>query len=221
MIAENLHQTTLNTDALVQVREVLSSLDQELANLGQKEHSTLVLLEFMLRFQTAFGNVDQHINLLEQYVDKLSIGFSALLSGQLPPELFSPKKALLALQSISEQLPTNWALTIKPQLDSMPRFYQDIKVSWAVSKHHIAYEDKIKLFLHIPIYELKYQFQLYKVYNLPIFNHNSTHGVKFEHMAEYLAISLDKENYIHLDDQDLDHCKKNDITVELSHHTTY
>ena len=36
-------------------------------------------------------------------------------------------------------------------------------------------------------------FQLDKVYNLPIYCLNSTHGDKFKHMAEYLAISLDRE----------------------------
>ena len=120
----------------------------------------------MLQFQFAFSNVDKHVNLLEKYVDNLSLGIATLVSRQLPPELFPSKNSLFALNSISKQLPTNWALTIEAQLDLMPRFYQDTKVSVAVTTHRFLYENGIKLFIHIPIYEVKYQFQLYKVYNL-------------------------------------------------------
>ena len=90
----------------------------------------------------------------------------------------------------------------------MPRFYQDTKVSVAVTTHRFLYENGIKLFIHIPIYEVKYQFQLYKVYNLPIYNPNSTHGVIYGQLADYLAISTDKETYIHLDERELERCKK-------------
>ena len=78
----------------------------------------------------------------------------------------------------------------------MPRFNQDTKVSVAVTTPRVLYENGIKLFLHIPIYEVKYQFQLYKVYNLPIYNLGSTHGVIYGQLADYLAISTDKETYI-------------------------
>ena len=129
-------------------------------------------------------------------MDNLSLGFASLVSRQLPPELFSQYKSLFALNSISKQLPTNWALTIEAQLDLMPRFNQDTKVSVAVTTPRVLYENGIKLFLHIPIYEVKYQFQLYKVYNLPIYNLGSTHGVIYGQLADYLAISTDKETYI-------------------------
>ena len=132
----------------------------------KKEHAASELLNFMLQFQFAFSNVDKHVNLLEKYVDNLSLGIATLVSRQLPPELFPSKNSLFALNSISKQLPTNWALTIEAQLDLMPRFYQDTKVSVAVTTHRFLYENGIKLFIHIPIYEVKYQFQLYKVYNL-------------------------------------------------------
>ena len=165
------------------------------------------------QFQFAFSNVDKHVKLLEQYVDHISLTFASLLLRIIllkksRKELFSPKKYLFALKSISRQLPTNWALTIEAQLDLMPRFYQDAKVSVSVTTHRVLYENGIKLFIHIPIYEVKYQFQLYKVYSLPIYNLGSTHGVIYGQLADYLAISTDKETYIHLVERELERCKK-------------
>ena len=134
------------------MRNVLSDLVKELAQLKKKEHTASELLNFMFQqFKFAFSNVDKHVKLLEQYVDHLSLTFASLLLRLIllkksRKELFSRRKSLFALKSISRKHPTNLALTIEAQLDIMPRFYQDTKVSVSVTTHRVLYENGITVY---------------------------------------------------------------------------
>ena len=209
IISENLHHTSINTEALSELREVLSSLDREFEKFKQEQGLDFEYFDFIIKIDFAFSGIHGQIDSLEQYVDNLSIGFATLSNGHLPPELFSPETFQSVLQTITNRLPANWAMAIKDHPDNLWKFYQETKVSVAVSAHvNPTYLYGVKLFLHIPIYELKFQFQLYKVFNLPVYNFNATHGIQYEKMADYLAVSADQESYMLLNERDIVQCQK-------------
>ena len=62
------------------------------------------------------------------------------------------------------------------------------------------------MFLHIPIYDTNYQFELYKIYNIPTFNSNASHGLRYEDLPENVAISTDQEIFLELTSQELERC---------------
>ena len=64
----------------------------------------------------------------------------------------------------------------------------------------------LKLFLHIPIYEKTFRFDLYHVFNIPTFNANASHGLRFENLPQHVAISANRERFLELTTQELTIC---------------
>ena len=208
VVAETFHQTTLNTDALLQLRNVLSELDRDVVAIRQESIESSEFTELMMRIEYVFSDIRQRINRMEQYVDSLSVAFSTLVLRRLPPGLFPPKKLQMVLESIAKNLPPTWTLAIDAHPTNLWVFYEEIRVSTALALSHHDQDVGMKLFLHIPIYELKFQFSIHQVFNLPIYNKNTSHGLQYENLPDYLAISKDQESYTTLEKNDLDDCIK-------------
>ena len=135
IISENLHHTSINTEALSELREVLSSLDKEFEKFKQEQELDFEYFDFIIKIEYAFNGIHGQIDSLEQYVNNLSIGFATLFNGRLPPELFSPETFQTVLQTITNRLPDNWAMAIEDHPDNLWKFYQETKVCVAVSAH--------------------------------------------------------------------------------------
>ena len=84
--------------------------------------------------------------------------------------------------------------------------YQKTKVSTAVVRNPVTKEKGLKLFLHVPIYEHSYRFELYQVYNVPTYEHNVSYGLKYGDLPEYLAVSTDGEMFTVTNTRELSAC---------------
>ena len=204
IIGENLQQSQFNSENIKKLRDVLEDLDKQFGDF-RADSVGHEFTDLMIKIDYAYSDIHQHLNWLEQYVDNLSISFATLALGQLPPGLLLPTKFHTVLESISRNLPPNWALAVNAHPTNLWLFYKETKVSTAIATES-SNQKGLKLFIHVPIYELKYQFYLYQVYNIPIYNPNTTHGVKYEDLPEYLAVSKDEESFITLSEKELDQC---------------
>ena len=213
IFAEGLLQTKVNTKILEGVRETLSSLDEDLFNIKTEIlGATLNFAEALLNVNLAFNDIQTHLDSLEQYVDDLNIAFATLALERLPPQLFSPKKLLTVLESVSKQIPRRWALAIDAHPGNLWMFYQEAIVKTAIFSDSRQRPKGLKLFLHIPIYEVKFEFILYEVLNLPVYSRNTTLGVQYKNLPDYLAVSNDREQFTTLRKDEVDSCVK---TTEL------
>ena len=79
-------------------------------------------------------------------------------------------------------------------------------------------EKGLRLFLLVPINENALQFALYRVYNVPTYNANASHGLIYENVPDILAISLDLETFVETNDKDLEHCVKTTGKLGLPYH---
>ena len=130
----------------------------------------------------------------------------SLALGRLPSGLFPPKKFQAVLESISRKLPPNWALAVDANPDNLWIFYKETKVSTAVATDRRLLQKGLKLFLHVPIFELKLQFYLYQIFNIPVYNTNTKHGIQYEELSEFVAVSRNQESFITLSKEEINQC---------------
>ena len=125
-----------------------------------------------MKIQLLWERVDRKLHYLEQYVEDLFLGFNALSCERLLMQLFPPKKLAEVLKEIAEQLPKDWALAIPAVPENVWLHYQQTRVSTAITK-----DNGIRMFIHVPIYEVKYKFNFYRIFNVPLYNAQSDFGL--------------------------------------------
>ena len=64
------------------------------------------------------------------------------------------------------------------------------------------------MFVHVPIYEVKYKFDFYQVFNVPMYILDSTYGLQQEDLPDYLAISTNQASHVPLQSRELATCRK-------------
>ena len=205
---EGLLQTKLNTDILKQVKLALVSLDKDLESVKTEvAEITTDCLYTVMKIDLVFDQVHAHLNALEQYVDNLSMALNTLASERLPSQVFSPERLYKVLGSISEQLPRGWRLALETNPNHLWLFYQQATVKTATFLDDQK-QKGLKLFIHIPVHEVRFGFNLYQVINPPIYNHNTTHGVQYMDLPDYLAVSFDQEQFMTLEKNEVEKCLK-------------
>ena len=197
LITNGMHRTTTNTKLIQEIRTVLASLDQATSETND------ILKEFLMKLQLLFEKIDRKLNFMNQYVEDLTTGFDSLSRERLPPELFSPKELLGILKGIATQLPNAWALALPAIPENLWLYYQNTVVTTAITKDHC-----LRMFVHVPIYEVKYKFDFYRVFNVPMYNRDSLYGLQYENLPDYLAISADQASHVPLQSQELTTCRQ-------------
>ena len=157
MVSENLHRTELNIKVLVDIRQTLLSLDKEFV---KPTHSQTEFRILMTQLEVIFLHIRRHIQEIQIRVDSLTMGLASLSLGQLPAELFPPKKLMEVLQGITKNIPSTWNLVILAETNNVWLLYQKTRVLTAVGLNQKTKEKGLKLFLHIPTNETTYQFEL-------------------------------------------------------------
>ena len=188
--AHNLYLEQLSNTTL-QVKRQLADIKQGWAN----------LVSLQCRVEEMFSTTDQLLGELAQATDDWAVSLSSLANGKLPPELLPPERLVKILREVSDRLPTGWALTPVLRGAAVWRAYQEAVVATA------AYQDGVRLFIHFPIYEFTYAFELYELYPLPTFDKKSRKAHTFNGLPRYLAVSNDRQTFMELGSEDLRGCK--------------
>ena len=69
-------------------------------------------------------------------------------------------------------------------------------------------ENRLRLFIQIPILDNAQQYTLFKIISLPSVTPNGTHGISFTNLPDYLAVTQDLEAFIELSETDVMSCSK-------------
>ena len=116
-----------------------------------------------MKLQLLLEKIDRKLSFMNQYVEDLTTSFDALSRERPPQELFAPNDLLEILKGIDAQLPNTWALALPAIPDNLWLYYQKTLVTTAITKEHY-----LRMFVHVPIYEVKYKFDFYQVFNVPM-----------------------------------------------------
>ncbi|KAK4030882.1 hypothetical protein OUZ56_024269 [Daphnia magna] len=129
---------------------------------------------------------------LQQLADSLNVSFSLLANEYLAPQIVSPAKFNKVIKTINDQLPREWSISS----DELWVAYRESTVSVA------AMENSFRHFIHVLIFDHAQQYKLFQIINLPGATDNGTHGVLFENLPDYLAVSVDLETFLELSKDD-------------------
>ena len=118
-------------------------------------------LEFLIhhsRVQELIKQLQNDITLIRQYLDVHS-------TGKLTPVLVDPHHLRKELIKINKQLPTSLSLP-EDQTTNIWHYYKFLTVTPLIQ------DDKLIMMIRIPLIDLDSSMTLFRIYNLPIFNHN-------------------------------------------------
>ena len=165
------------------LQESLKDIKKDLRILFTTRKFLLIHTEILIhsnRLRMAVDTLKNDINRFVQYLIMLS-------SGKLSPALIDPTYLQRELASIKQQLPPSIKLPENPS-----------KNVWHYCKYltvnYIPLEDKIIILIKIPLVDSQSALNLYKIYNLPVFNPQIGKSVKYNTEGNSIAVSLD-HNY--------------------------
>ena len=124
---------------------------------------------------------------LEMTLIDLGNTWTPWVLGNLSPILVDPIHLCDELLRIQKELPPTIELPEYPA-NNIWHYYKYLTISF------VPHTDKIILMIRIPLVDSNSSMTLYKVYNLPIFNHHIEKSLKYNLEGNYLAITNDN-NY--------------------------
>ena len=109
-------------------------------------------------------------------------------TGVINPSLISPELLIKELEEIQKQLPNNIKLPESPKWNIW-HYYKFLSIS------HTTHNDKIIMLIKVPLVENDSTLELYRVYNLPVFNPAIGKSLKYNIESETIAVTLDRKTY--------------------------
>ena len=132
------------------------------------------------RLNIAVNDLVDDVKIVEQYMTMFS-------SGELNPNLISPEMLTKELVNIQKQLPPSLKLPEDPT-QNIWHYYNFLSVS------HTTHDNKIIVLIKLPLIDHDSSLDLYRIYNLPIFNPSLNKALTYQLEANTLAVSADR-NY--------------------------
>ena len=181
----------------------LASTINELEDQLDSVHFVNRLTLSIIAFQGHDALYESILNELYQEYNAVTLGLQILARGKLASHFLPPAKLLRVLRSINNQLPSRLHLAIPLSPENLYLYYNYVKVTAT------SYNDALRLFISIPLKSSDRQFTLYKATPFPSplpFNETFTFTVNPGY--RYIAISSNRQRYLHLTEKEADECQK-------------
>ena len=163
------------------LNDTTGNIEQQLVSLFTARTFTSLHLEFLIhhsRVQELIKQLQNDITLIRQYLDVHS-------TGKLTPVLVDPHHLRKQLIKINKQLPTSLSLPEDP-ITNIWHYYKILIVT------PIIQDDRLIMMIRIPLIDLDSSMTLFKIYNLPIFNHDIGKSLKYRLEGNNLAVKMIK-----------------------------
>lgn len=156
--------------------------------------------QYFEELDSTFATLEHVLNLVQQQLEAWDIGFSALATGHLSLQIVPPTSLQQAIKEINTHLPLGWAIPS----EELWVIYREARVTAALIN------DKLRLFIDIPIFDHAQDFKLFQIISLPKSTANGTHGVRFTNLPHYLAVSPDLDTFVEFSEMDMLKCRQFD-----------
>ena len=197
---------------IAQVKAVRDQFDRAL--LGQNA-VTKSIVNFLTRY-TQLSMIADNLQELAvesvQHIDELRAQLDMVSMGKLTPSVIGPLHLREVLREIQKKLPNNLFLPVNLK-KHIWEFYQQISCSAAFDKQHVL------IVLDIPLASYTNNYDLIKVYNMPLPNTNMYKALeatgpydprqmvaKYELEADTFAIEQSRSRYVLLTKTEADRC---------------
>ena len=213
------HQATIMNETLWEVRQtsvVISNLTTALIAVDKKVKSMYSQLEvrwswtedafnLYLEVDDLFNEIDTVLSSWDEQLSELEIGFATLATGRLPQTIFGPNQLRIVLGKISSKLPTGWSLTTRV------RGEEDLWGTYREADVSVAFvNDRLRIFIRIPIYEPERRFTLYRVFSLPVPHSDGMGASRVSNLQDLIAVSRD--SFVELSTSDAAECSKGRVS---------
>ena len=121
------------------------------------------------------------------------------ITGKLTPSITDPVHLRQELLWINKQLPARLSLPEDPHRNIW-HYYRFLTVSL------VTHGNKLVLIIRIPLTDLDLGMNLYKIYNLPMYNHHIGKSLTYQLEGTNLAIIKDNKNATILSDPEFIRC---------------
>lgn len=203
-------QVAENRRSIMDLIIVIQKLDKKIRQLEQTFEQKFVRLEQFihtyLQFQMIFDEIKFTIQDAIFYLENLKSELNMLSMHHLSTSTISPKNLKALLIEVETKLPINFELPRDPRRDIW-YFYKTLTC--------IIYleDNEIRIVLKIPLINTKEEYEVYKIYNLPIpiqhknMNTNQTDILlKYGLEAEMLMVSKDRSKFSLLSENTFQMC---------------
>jgi hypothetical protein len=210
-VNETVWATKINAKAIQKMADAMTRLDAIVLNISHhsdnEREKLLHIIDALAKTDEAFSVVNRVLYDLTQYVNGLSIGLTVLAEDRIPAQLVPPNELRYVLQKVSEALPPTWALAIGVHSSSLWTFYRQARVSTAIIG------GAVRLFIKVPVFDFSFLYDLYQVISVPIFSKNTTLGIQYDKLPEFVAVSKDRQQHVSLDHSEVQECRKTPTLV--------
>lgn len=206
-----------NRQAIAELITTIHNVDVKLerffGGLNRQVHETQYFLEIYLKLDLIISEIKDMIQNGMFYLEHLRTQLNFLSLGRLSPSTISPLNLRSLLLDIKAHLPPTLALIGNPRTD-LWLFYRQLSTTALLD------ENKIVAVINIPVLQISNQFEVYRVYSLPLpteqmqtDNSNApdmTASFKLE--ARGLMIDKGRTKYALLSEAEVDKCS--DLSVK-------
>ena len=194
-----INQNIMNINDIIgtisSLNETTENIKQQLVPLFTARRFLLLHLNFLIHHSRVHELMKQLQNvttLIRQYLDVNS-------TGKLTPVLMDTHHLRKDLIQIHKQLPTSLSLLEDPTTNIW-HYYKFLTVT------PIIQDNKLIMIIKIPLIDLYSSMTLFKIYNLPIFNHDIGKSFTYRLEGNNLAVTKDQKYFAILTESNLIIC---------------
>ena len=195
LINENIRKINQIISAITFINDAMDSIMNQVRPLFLARRFLLLHTESLIhhsRIRSLLGQMKTDTAQIKTYL-KIHI------IGKLTPSLTDPVHLRQELLQINKQLPTSLSLPEDPQ-SNIWHYYIFLTVNLVI------HGCKLVLMIRIPLTDLDSGMSLYKIYNLPIYNHYIGKSLQYQLEGTNLAITKDNKDATILSDMEFIRC---------------
>ena len=169
---------------IVKINTTLKEIQHDLVLLMTNRKFLLTHAEILIqthRLRLAVQDLQSNVKIMEDYLSMFSTGI-------INPSLISPDILMKELDEIRKQLPTSIRLPESPT-NNIWHYYKFLSI------RHTTNNEKIIMLIKIPLVENDSRLELFKIYNLPVFNPEIGKSLMYNIESETIAVTLDRKTY--------------------------
>lgn len=170
-------------------------------------HNTKLIVILMARINSLLRSYESMINTIEIEIDSFATAIIQTSFGKLSPHFMTPKALVKSLKEIEAHLMTGTEMITPIKENLIYRYYEIASVRAGVINN------RLRLFINIPLSTNDRTFDLYKIVSLPVYTNNYSTAIAIQAGTDYLAITRNRQLYFELTTNELQSCTNNLINI--------
>ena len=203
-ISENRQTINAILEGLIDMGDQIQALSEELE---RKVHQLEAYVSSYFQIDLVVNEAQQMINRMSNYLEHLQLQLNMLSLGRLAPSTITPNNLKALLLDIESHLEPHLKLPADPQKE-LWTFYQFLTCST------ILQNNMILVLVPIPLLDFSYEFEVYRVHNLPVpftqtnSKESTPMTAQYDLESEALVVNVQRTRFAFITEEELEGCSK-------------